>query len=187
MTQSLDTVYINFYANINSQSVQHVMNICTQLINEHKPSKLYFAISSNGGDVAAGFTLYNFLVSLPADIAMHNVGTVDSVATVIFLAASERYAAPHSTFLYHGVTLNVGGPMSFTIEQLSERVGSLAADEARIAEVIADKTNLDVIQINTFQKQGETLNPSAAKVHGIVHDIRDVSIPNGAPIINISM
>jgi ATP-dependent protease ClpP protease subunit len=29
---------------------------------------------------------------------MHNTGSIDSAATVIFLAASERYAAKHSTF-----------------------------------------------------------------------------------------
>jgi ATP-dependent protease ClpP protease subunit len=37
---------------------------------------------------------------------MHNTGAIDSIATVIFHAADERYAAPHASFLFHGITWN---------------------------------------------------------------------------------
>jgi len=68
-----------------------------------KPDVLYFLFSSNGGSVNAGIALYNFLRALPVEIIMHNTGSIDSIATVIFLAADKRYAALHSTFLFHGV------------------------------------------------------------------------------------
>ena len=41
---------------------------------------------------------------------MHNVGQVDSSANVIFLAADERYASPHTTFLFHGMNYTFSNP-----------------------------------------------------------------------------
>lgn len=182
------TIYLNVYAGISPQSVQQLMGICTQFVANNKPETLYFALSSNGGEVAAGFTLYNFLVSLPVKIAMHNMGTVDSIAAVIFLAADldNRFASPHSSFLLHGVNMNVQGPQSFSHSFLKERLDSVEADESRIAEVIAEKTSFSVQQLKDYQKQGKTLTPSVAMEHGLVSQIEDLSIPKDAPLLNFN-
>ena len=161
------------------------MGLCTDILGQHNPRKLYFLLSSNGGEVVAGFTLYNFLVSLPIEIAMHNVGTVDSIATVVFLAGDERYASPHSTFLYHGVSFTVQGSIAFTLEQLEERVSSLKEDQERIAKIIAEKTGLNLETTKKYQKRGETLNPEKAKEAEIITDIVEANIPASAPLINI--
>ncbi len=40
---------------------------------------------------------------VPYKLITHNVGNVDSIGNVIFLAAEERYACSTSTFMFHGV------------------------------------------------------------------------------------
>jgi len=60
--------------------------------------------------VRDGVTLYNFIRSLPVKTIMHNIGIIDSIANVVFLAANERYANPSSSFLFHGVGFDVNQP-----------------------------------------------------------------------------
>ena len=90
--------YINYFDEINDGKVRGLMALCADILAKVKPTPttFYFAISSPGGGVAAGMTFYNFLRALPVKIIMHNTGSIDSIATVIFLAASERYACSHS-------------------------------------------------------------------------------------------
>ena len=98
--------YISYYDAISEPKARALMQACTQAIDQTKPSRLYFLFSSSGGSVDAGITLYNFLRALPIPVIMHNVGSIESIANVVFLAADERYATPHATFLLHGITWN---------------------------------------------------------------------------------
>src|SRR5438445_8342740 len=99
-----EIVYITFHDNINIQSVGRFITLCTQVRQQYEPQKMYFLFSSAGGAVDSGVTLYNYLRGLPCRLIMHNIGSIDSIANAIFLAADERFAAPNSAFVFHGVT-----------------------------------------------------------------------------------
>ena len=47
------------------------------------------------------------LAAMPFKLATHNVGRVNSIGNVVFLAGEERYAVPHSAFMFHGVGFDV--------------------------------------------------------------------------------
>lgn len=103
-------VYISFYDQIDPQKVNKFINFIVNTIRQHQPTELYLLFSSNGGDVNAGFVLYNFLLSLRGKIkiTIHNIGNVDSIANVIFMSAERRLASPSASFLFHGITMNFG-------------------------------------------------------------------------------
>jgi len=107
------TVYINFYDGIDLVKVNKFIQFTTDVISKYNPTELYYFISSKGGDVDAGFTLYNFLISLQSKltVTMHNIGTIDSIANIIFIAGGKRYAAPNAAFLFHGYTLSFNAPL----------------------------------------------------------------------------
>ena len=69
----------------------------------------YFFLSTPGGDVMSGLTIYNFLRALPVPITMHNIGNVNSIGNAIFVSAdaNHRLACAHSTFMFHEVGLDV--------------------------------------------------------------------------------
>ena len=125
--QNEKTVYINFFDGIDPIKVNKFIQFTTEVIRQHDPSELYFFISSNGGDVDSGFVLYNFLISLQTKlkVTMHNTGTIDSIANVIFVAGQNRFAAPNASFLFHGVSMNMQGAVSRTTlkESLSRLEG----------------------------------------------------------------
>lgn len=103
-------VYISFYDQIDPLKVNKFINFIVNIIRQHQPTELYMLFSSNGGDVNAGFVLYNFLLSLRGKIktTIHNIGNVDSIANVIFMSAERRLASPSASFLFHGISMNFG-------------------------------------------------------------------------------
>lgn len=66
-------------------------------------------IDSSGGDVAAGWGIYNALRQHPAKVRTYGVGFVASAALYPFLAGDERYASTLSAYYMHEVMTGVRG------------------------------------------------------------------------------
>src|SRR5690349_8578722 len=149
------TIYINFFDGINPTTVNKFIKFTVDAIAQHNPTEIYFFISSGGGDVNSGFTLYNFLISLQTKltISMHNTGQIDSIANVIFMGGQKRYAAPNSAFLFHGVVLTF--KESVGLGKLNEEVSRLISIETRMADTISKHTKLTTAELEALYKQGE--------------------------------
>ena len=92
---------VTFVGPIYHPATKNLRNLCSQLGGNGTP-ELHLFLSSTGGSLAEGFALYNFLRSLPLELTTHNIGSIESVANVVFLAADQRCAAPDTHFLLHG-------------------------------------------------------------------------------------
>lgn len=181
------TFYINYFDSIDIKRVKTIMSVCANIIAKDKPNKLYFLFASPGGDVNSGIVLYNYLKALPVKIIMHNIGTVDSIGNIIFSAGEERYASPHSTFLFHGVKMNINQGSSLSVEQLGELRSRLDSDQLKIAGILQENTNLNEEEILGFFREGESKDAEFAREKGLVHDIRIAKIQEGAPFITINI
>ncbi len=180
MTSQPKTLFINFFDVIDLTKVGKFIQFCTDAINQHNPTELYFFISSNGGDVDSGFVLYNYLVSLQGKltVVMHNTGTIDSIANVIFMGGQKRYAAPNASFLFHGVSMNFSGPQSRTT--IKETLSRLDGMESRIAETVSKNSNLTEAELKNLFLQGEGKDVNFALEKGIINEVRVPSIPHGS-------
>jgi len=180
------TAYISYYGNINKANTKTTMDTCANIIAQENPSDLYFLFSSTGGSVDAGMALYNFLRALPVPVVMHNTGSVNSMANVVFLAADTRYAAPHSMFLLHGVTWTFGqGGQSWA--QLQEAVSSFQADESRMVGIITSRTRITSGELTEFFHQGETKDLTFAQDKGLIQEVREPKIEAGAYLITLNL
>ena len=83
------TLYTMFTAEINPTTVEKLTAVMVQAAKKNV-SRVYLALSTPGGQVQAGIALYNTLVAMPFKITVHNIGSVNSVGNVIFLAGEER-------------------------------------------------------------------------------------------------
>ena len=187
MNQPIKTIYINYFDTIDEAKTKALMAICSDIVAKHKPRTIYFLFSSSGGSVNAGITLYNFLRALPVEIVMHNTGSIDSIANVIFLAASKRYAAKHSTFLFHGIYWNFPQAASLTFSQLQENLSRFRQEEAKIAGIIAERSKLTEAEIRDLFLQGESKDLQFAIDKGVIHDIKDPAVPKDAPLITVNL
>ena len=183
----VETIYVNYFDTIDEAKTKALMGICSDIVAKQKPKTIYFLFSSVGGSVNAGITLYNFLRALPVEIVMHNTGSIDSIANVIFLAAEKRFAATHSTFLFHGISWNFAQAMSLTFSQLQETLSRFKQEEAKIAGIIAERSKLTESEIRELFLQGESKDLKFAVDKGIIQDIRDPAVPKDAPLSTVNL
>ncbi len=174
------TIYINFFDAINQSTVNKFIKFTTDAIQQHNPTEIYYFISSNGGDVDSGFVLYNFLIALQGKIkiTMHNTGTIDSIANVIFAGGQDKFAAPNAAFLYHGVSMNFTTPQNRTA--LKESLSRLEGMENRIAQTLSKHSNLTEIELTELFRQGEGKDVNFALDKEIIQEIKVPSVPAGA-------
>jgi ATP-dependent Clp endopeptidase proteolytic subunit ClpP len=150
-----------------------------------KKDRLHLLISSPGGSVFHGLSLYNFLKGAPIEVMTYNFGSVDSIGVVMFCAGKRRFSVPHARFLIHGVRFNVAGNNSFDEKQLEEHLKSVKIDQQNIAQVIADTTEKPRDKIELDMNNRTTLNPNEAKNYGLVHEIKSELFPLDAQLIVI--
>lgn len=174
------TLYISFFDGIDLVKVNKFIQFTTEAINYHKPTELYYLISSGGGDVNAGFVLYNYLLSLQGQltITMHNIGSIDSMANVIFLAGQRRYAAPTASFLFHGVAITIQG--KYTVSAFREEMSKLEISEHRVIEAIGKHTKFTQDELMKLFSQGESKNAAYAQSKEVISEIKDPIIPADA-------
>lgn len=179
------TVYLTFHDQITPESANRIISTCNQAIQQLKPDKLYFLFSSGGGTVDSGITIYNYLRGLPAKIAMHNTGSIDSIANAIFLAGDERYANSNSAFLFHGIFWTFAQQTSLSYTQMQETVSRFDSAEQLFANIIGERTHFTSDEVRKLFRQGQSKDPHFALSRGVIHEIKEVSVPEGSPLLSI--
>jgi ATP-dependent protease ClpP protease subunit len=173
---------VNFSAEINPQTTEGLISTLSALHNQGA-TEVNLLFATPGGSVMHGMTIYNVARAMPFKLVTWNMGNVDSIGNVIFLAGAERYACPLSTFMFHGVGFDANG--SFRMEEpfLRERIDSIEADHKRIGSIIGTYASTlnegDVIHL--FEKASTKDAPWAQSV-GIIDAIREPQIPAGVPV-----
>ena len=128
-----------------------------------------------------GMNLYNILRGLPLELITHNVGNVDSIGNAVFLAGEKRYAAQHSTFMFHGVGFDMPAQTRLEEKLCRERLGGILSDQKRIGSVITERTSITEEAVGDLFREAQTKDSAFAVSNGIVHEVRDVNIPPGGP------
>ena len=84
-------------------AIRHIMQINREDLGvareDRKPILLY--VTSNGGDVDAGFALIDVILSSETPVYVINQGYQYSMGFLIGLAGHKRFAMPHAKFLMH--------------------------------------------------------------------------------------
>lgn len=140
-------------------------------------TKVTICINSSGGNVVEGIFLHNFLMGLPYQIVTHNVGNVDSIANVIFLAGAVRFACPSSTFMFHGVGFNPNPNERLESKNLREKLDTINADHRRIAAIVNQRTGLPVRSCLNLLKQQSTRGADWARTKGFVGQVSPFTYP----------
>ena len=173
-------VYLSFSAEISPVTTEQLLQRCAELANEGVET-VHLLLSSRGGKVTNGIHAYNMLRAMPFKLVTHNVGCINSIANVVFLAGDERYAVPHSTFMFHGVGFEVK-QSRLEEKNLREKLASLLADQQKIGSIYSERTKLDEEQVKALFLEAVTHDPAYALEHGFVHAVREAAIPPGVPI-----
>jgi ATP-dependent Clp protease protease subunit len=108
----MPTSYISFLADINPITSAALVATVFEEVRKGA-TEVYLMLSTPGGTVDHGVAAYNILKALPVPLTTHNVGGVNSIGNVLFLAGRHRKAAPGTTFMFHGVGFDITSPTRF--------------------------------------------------------------------------
>jgi len=175
----MSDLYIRFLAPVIPQTVSQLFQIIDNAL-QAKIQRLHLLISSPGGSVFHGLSVYNFLRGAPFETLTYNFGSVDSIGVIIFCAGNRRLSVPHARFLIHPVQFNIQGTAQFDEKQLEEHLKGLKIDQENIARVIADTTGKPLHKIEEDMISRTTLSPTQAKDYGLVHDVVSTLLPADA-------
>jgi ATP-dependent protease ClpP protease subunit len=171
-------------AEINQQTVHTLMATIENLIKQGQKNILLL-ISSNGGSVFHGITLYNFLKGCPINLDTYNFGSIDSIAVAIYCAGKNRFCVSSAKFLIHGVSFNIQNNSNFEEKKLEEIVNDIKSQRKNMAKIIAENCNKSQEEIEKIMFEGKTYNPEEAKDLGLVTEIKDNLFAVGEEIIGI--
>lgn len=128
---------INFTGPINASTCGKLIEKASLAV-EQEASCLVINLATMGGECSYGFTMYNFLMSLPISVHTHNLGTVESMGNIVFLAGERRTACLHSKFLFHPFHWHLQGSVDHS--RMSEYAMSLDYDLRLYTDIVAERT-----------------------------------------------
>jgi ATP-dependent protease ClpP protease subunit len=176
--------FISFQAEVNQSTSEVLLSVIAKQIQEGRRD-IHLLLSTPGGSTTSGISIYNTLRALPMRLTTHNVGSVNSIGNVIYLAGETRSACATSSFMFHGVGFDIRQPTRWEEKNLIERLDNLRNDQGLIADIIGNRTNIDPEETNRLFLSAAFLRAEEAKAKGIVHQIVDVQVPEGAPFLQL--
>jgi ATP-dependent Clp protease protease subunit len=174
---------VHFIGPINHSSVCTVRNLCLQAL-QAGASEIELHMSTEGGNMTAGFALYFFLKSLPLPLTTHNIGSVESVGVVIFLAAEKRYACPGTRFLVHPLHWGFGNLVAADHSRVSEWRDCLDFDAERYARIFEEATGGKGVSTDirgNLTGNARIYDADQALKAGIIHQAKQARLPESGP------
>lgn len=176
------TIYYTFTGAIDSAAATRIASALNHASNESY-DHVYMAFSSLGGHVADGIYLYNLIRGLPLKLTMHNIGSVCSIATAIYVAADERVCSQHGIFMIHPTVLPISDHMN--VERLKASLDATLADDQRTENILRERTSIsdDYLAARTFKDVH--ISPALAVQFELAHRVAELDLPRGVQIIQI--
>lgn len=171
----MDT-YIRLTAAITPNSTERLSRIIDQKYRSGF-RRVHLLLSTPGGSVAHGISLYNYLKGMDIELTTHNFGTVDSIGVIIFCAGSKRLSVPNARFFLHPIGMDILKPVRVDEHWIREQAASLKIDQTNIAKIIADTTDRDATSVESDIAERKSLLPMEAIEYNLVHEIETALIP----------
>jgi ATP-dependent protease ClpP protease subunit len=174
--------YLGYAGGIDSAGVTRIAAALNAAVNSGC-DEVCLCLTSMGGYVADGIFLYNHIRSLPLKVAMHNSGSVSSIAVAVFLAAAERYCSAHAMFMIHPTVIPSQEGMG--AERLQSALNAALADDARTENILRERASIPEGLLIERRTRDIHISPEQATAYGIVHGVREFALPRGEQIVQI--
>jgi len=132
----------------------------SDFIDEHKDTKeIIVKINSRGGDVQEGWAIYDLLTNSGKKIKTIGESKVYSIATIVFLAGSEREMMKNADGLIHNPFIpDHTLADAYEADDLVKIAESLKQEEEKILDFYAEKTGADKAKLAEYMKEDTKLS-----------------------------
>jgi len=164
---------IFIFEKISDETVVRVLQDIIEA-KESESDTITVYINSTGGDVDAGYAIYEALRLSGKKIITYAVNYCYSCAVLLYLSGDERYATNHSSFLLHEPRHLIDREI-LTRKKYEERIKELTEHMNVLFTKICERSNLTVKKINSQIKESKDgdwyFQTEEATKLGIVHSI----------------
>ncbi|HEY4264779.1 MAG TPA: ATP-dependent Clp protease proteolytic subunit [Micropepsaceae bacterium] len=174
--------YLGYTGPIDSEGVSRIATSLNVAVNG-SADEAHLCFSSLGGYVSDGIYLYNHIRSLPINVVIHNTGSVSSIAVTVFVAAHERYCSPHAMFMIHPTVMPSQEGM--TSERLQSSLNAALADDTRTESILRERAAIPEEILVARRFKDLYITPKEAMIYGLVHAVKNFSLPKGHQILQI--
>ena len=154
-------------------------NLMSYLVDRHVmgATRVTVAISSPGGNVGAGITVFNIMLGFSYELVTHNIGNIDSIANVVFLGGRTRLVNRASTFMFHDVSFDGVANEKLEEKLLLEKLDTIKSERGRIASITAARSRLDLKACHALFQRQVNRDAQWAVDNGIADRIEDFKVP----------
>ena len=151
---------------ISRESAQSIMAQLILLAEDAPDNPVRLFINSPGGDVDAGFAMFDMVRFIPSPVNMISAGLTASAAVVVLLASPKerRFALPNARFLIHQPSTGVRGDTSDIQIEASE----ILKIREKSNQLIARETGQDVKKVESDTRRNYWMGAEEALAYGLV-------------------
>jgi ATP-dependent Clp protease protease subunit len=116
---------------------------------DFKRNPIELIINSKGGIVYDGLSLINVIEKSKTEVHTYVYGLAASMGLLIAVSGHKRFSGNLSTFMYHSVSLNMGGQLEF----LKNRLEETQRLQNVYDEYLLSKTKFEIDELKSVQEQ----------------------------------
>ena len=165
----LKTRQIILTGEINKDLADEIARQILILDSEDDKKPIYMYIDSPGGDVDAGFAIYDIIRFVKAPVYLIGMGLIASAATLILLSVpkEKRVGLPNSRYLIHQPLGGMRG-VAADIEIYAKDMEKI---RAKINKIIAEGTGTPLEQVTKDTDRDYWLDADEAVKYGLISSI----------------
>lgn len=154
---------------VSSESMTALLMQLMCLEEDECTDEITLYINSPGGEVKSGLSVYDYIRQMKTPVRTVCIGTAASMGSILFLAGDKREMYPHSELMIHDPSTQVGSYEK--PEQLRTRLESLVEVSRSLAEIISERSGMDIEEVNRLTKTDTYYNAQAALKSGLATSI----------------
>ncbi|WP_075180525.1 ATP-dependent Clp protease proteolytic subunit [Pantoea sp. 1.19] len=138
-----------FTGEITNQTVTWLLSVLAQLEADLPAlNAVDIYISSEGGDMDAGYIAYEALRSSRIRLNMINIATTASAATLIYCASPQRYTLPKASFILHPSAISTNGENYLQPDRIKRLQEENALYSEMFRTIYADCTHIPAARLD---------------------------------------
>lgn len=154
---------------INKDLAEKIVRQLLVLEADDSEKPIYMYIDSPGGDVDAGFAIFDMIRFIKSPVILIGMGLIASAAALILLSVDKekRVALPNSRYLIHQPSSGMRGVAT----DIEIHAKEMEKTKAILNKIIADQTGKSVEQVTKDTERDYWLDSSEAVSYGLVSRI----------------
>lgn len=165
----LKTRQILLSGEINKDLADKIVRQLLVLEADDDKKTIYMYIDSPGGDVDAGFAIFDMIRFIKAPVVLVGMGLIASAATLVLLAVpkDKRVGLPNSRYLIHQPMSGMRGVAT----DIEIHAKELEKTRAKLNKLIADETGTSLEQVTKDTDRDYWLDSDEAVKYGLISSI----------------